>query len=201
MAAAAAAADAAALGLGEKDKEEDVGSVENTGDPADDPAGWEEDLSPDDEDPPLDEEAIDGLKAEFLNSLVLVFDYTELAAQALQDKLCVNEPVDLLQAWGNDIALESACNNLIPTAHHNAINGEVPAFRYSMSQGLILYRNWVNLRMSRGLTVEATDFKRKERTFMYNAARLDGHQGVCQACFEVGVQGDQVQHEGLVELV
>jgi hypothetical protein len=47
----------------------------------------------------------------------------------------------------------------------------VPVFRYSMSQDLILYRNWVNLRISRGLGTEAADFKRKERTFMYNWQR------------------------------
>jgi hypothetical protein len=47
----------------------------------------------------------------------------------------------------------------------------VPVFRYSMSQDLILYRNWVNLRISRGLGTEVADFKRKERTFMYNWQR------------------------------
>jgi hypothetical protein len=83
----------------------------------------------------------------------------------------VNEPVDLLQAWGSDMAIESACNNLIQGAHHMVVNGETPVFRYSMSQDLILYQNWVNLWILRGLAVEATDFKRKERTFMYNWQR------------------------------
>jgi hypothetical protein len=72
--------------------------------------------------------------------------------------LHLNEPVDLLQAWGSDSALEYACNNLIRGAHHM---NPVPVFRYSMSQDLI----------SRGLGTEAADFKRKERTFMYNWQR------------------------------
>jgi hypothetical protein len=71
--AAAAAAAAAVLGLGlggDEEDEEDVGSVENLGDP-DDPAGWEEDLNHEDEDdPPLDDEAIEELKAQFRDSLI-----------------------------------------------------------------------------------------------------------------------------------
>jgi hypothetical protein len=165
--AAAAAAAAAALGLGD---EEDEGSNASQGasEAGTDPAGWEEVSELDEDDPPLDEEAIGELKTEFRSSLVRVFDYTEQAAQVLQDLLHLNEPVDLLQAWGSDSALEYACNNLIRSAHHMV---PVPAFRYSMSQDLILYRNWVNLRISRGLGTEAVDFKRKERTFMYNWQR------------------------------
>jgi hypothetical protein len=164
----AAAAAAAVLGLRGDDDEEQEEDVVSEADP-EVPAGWEADLDLDEEDdPPLDEEAIEELKAEFRNSLVRVFDYSELAAQVLQDKLYLNEPVDLLQAWGSDMALEYACNNLIRGAHHMV---PVPAFWYSMSQDLILYRNWVNLRMSRGLRAEAADFKQKEHTFMYNWQR------------------------------
>ena len=170
--AAAAAAAAAALGLGDEEDEGTNASEaasEAGGDP-EDPAGWEEvsELDEDEDEPPLDEEAIGELKTEFRSSLVRVFDYTEHAAQVLQDLLHLNEPVDLLQAWGSDSALEYACNNLIRSAHHMV---PIPAFRYSMSQDLILYRNWVNLRISRGLGTEAADFKRKERTFMYNWQR------------------------------
>jgi hypothetical protein len=165
---AAAAAAAVVLGLrGDKEDEEDVESV---ADP-EDPASWESDSDLDkDDDPPLDEEAIEELKAEFWNSLVRVFDYSELVAQVLQDKLYVNEQVDLLQAWGSNTALEYACNNLICGTNHIIIDGKTAVFWYSMSQDLILYWNWVNLRMSRGLGAEATDFKRKECTFM----RLSG---------------------------
>jgi hypothetical protein len=162
-----AAAAAAALGLGGDEDEEDVRSIEDP----EDLAGWEEDSNLEEDDPPLDNEAIKEFKVQFRDSLIRVLDYSELAAQVLQEKLYVNELVDLLQAWGSDIALESACNNLIRTAHHTIIDGKTPVFRYSMSQDLILYRNWVNLRMSRGLAVEATDFKWKERTFMYNWQR------------------------------
>jgi hypothetical protein len=80
----------------------------------------------------------------------------------------LNEPVELLQAWGSDMALEYACNNLIRGAHHMV---PAPVFRYLMSQGLILYRNWVNVRMSRGLGAERADFKQKERMFMYKWQR------------------------------
>jgi hypothetical protein len=167
MAAAAAAAAAAALGLGGDEEDEGTNALE-AGSNLEDPAGWEEVSELDEDDPPLDEEAIEELKTEFRSSLVRVFEYTEQAAQVLQDKLYLNEPVNLLQAWGSDSALECACNNLIRGAHHMV---PAPAFRYSMSQDLILYRNWVNLRMSRGLGAEAADFKRKERTFMYNWQR------------------------------
>jgi hypothetical protein len=70
---AAAAAAAAALGLGEEEEEENGEEIATGGDP-EDPAGWEDDLNPNDDDPPLDEEAIDGLKTEFRNSLVRAFD-------------------------------------------------------------------------------------------------------------------------------
>jgi hypothetical protein len=40
-----------------------------------------------------------------------------------------------------------------------------------MSQELILYWNWVNPRLSRGLSAEALDFKWKECQFMYNWQR------------------------------
>jgi hypothetical protein len=164
----AAAAAAAALGLGGDEEDEGTNASEAASAAGLDPAGWEEASELDEDEPPLDEEAIEELKTEFRSSLVRVFDYPEQAAQVLQDKLYLNEPVDLLQAWGSDSALEYACNNLIRSAHHMV---PVPVFRYSMSQDLILYRNWVNLRMSRGLGTEAADFKRKERTFMYNWQR------------------------------
>jgi hypothetical protein len=138
MAAAAAAADAA-LGLG-GDKE-DVESVMDLEDPADldDPAGWEadSDFDEEDDDPPLDDEAIKELKAEFRNSLVRVFGYSALLAEVIQDKLGLNEPVDLLQTWDSDAALESACNNLIQGANNYAVDDEVPVFQFSMLQDLI----------------------------------------------------------------
>jgi hypothetical protein len=155
--AAAAAAPAAALGLGGDEEEEDVGSVKNPGDPADDPAGWETDSADDKDDPPLDEEAIEH-----------VFGYMELSAEVTQDKLGLNEPVDLIQTWDSDAALESACNNLSRGANNYAVDDEVPVFRFSMSQDLILYREWVRLRLSRGLGAEAEFFRRTEWAFMHN---------------------------------
>jgi hypothetical protein len=64
--------------------------------------------------------------------------------------------------------LKSACNNLIRGANNYAVDDEVPVFRFSMSPDLILYREWVRLRLSRGLGAEAESFKRKERAFMHN---------------------------------
>jgi hypothetical protein len=151
MAAAAddPAAIAAALGLGEESEEESI----------------------DEEDPPLDEEAIAELRTAFRNSLVRVFGYTEVSATVIQDKLGLNEPVNLVLTWDSDSALESACNNLIRGANHYAVDDEVPVFRFSMSQDLILYREWVRLRLSRGLSAEAEYFMRKEQTFMFNWQR------------------------------
>jgi hypothetical protein len=83
----AAAAAAAVLGLSEESEEELI----------------------DADDLPLDEEAI----AEFRNSLVRVFGYMEVSAGVIQDKLGLNEPVNLILTWDSDSALESACNNLI----------------------------------------------------------------------------------------
>jgi hypothetical protein len=102
---------------------------------------------------------------------VCIFGYTELSAAVVRDKLALNEPVDLIQACNSDVALESACNNLIWGAHHLVVDGEVPVFQYSMSQDLILYRDWVHLRLSRGLRAEMMDFKRSEHAFMYNWQR------------------------------
>jgi hypothetical protein len=76
---------------------------------------------------------------------VRVFGYTELSATVHRDKLDLNEPVDLIQTWGSDSALESACNNLIRDTHHLVVNGKMPVFQYSMSQDLLLYRDWVRL--------------------------------------------------------
>jgi hypothetical protein len=148
MAAAAddAAAIAAALGLGEESEEESI----------------------DEEDPPLNEEAIAELRTEFRNSLVRVFGYTEVSAAVIQDKLGLNEPVNLIITWDSDSALESACNNLIQGANNYAVEDEVPVFRFSMSQDLILYREWVHLCLSRGLSPEAEYFTRRQQTFMYN---------------------------------
>jgi hypothetical protein len=108
MAAAAddPAAIAAALGLGEESEE---GSI-------------------DAEDPPIDEEAIAELRAEFRNSLVRVFGYTEVSATVIQDKLGLNELVNLVLIWNSDSTLESACNNLIRGANHYAVDDEVPVF-------------------------------------------------------------------------
>jgi hypothetical protein len=120
---AAAAAAAAALGLGEESEE---GSI-------------------DEEDPPLDEEAIAELRTAFRNSLVRVFGYTEVSAVVIQDKLGLNEPVNLILIWDSDSTLESACNNLIRGANNYAVEDEVPVFRFLMSQDLILYQEWVRL--------------------------------------------------------
>jgi hypothetical protein len=109
---AAAAAAAAALGLGDEDEEENEDEENAAGGDPEDPAGWAEDSIEDNDDPPLDEEAIEELKADFRSSLVRVFGYTEVSAMVIQGKLGLNEPVDLLQTWDSDIALESACNNL-----------------------------------------------------------------------------------------
>jgi hypothetical protein len=122
-------------------------------------------------DPPLNEEAIEGLKAEFQSSLERVFAYTELSASVIQDKLGLNALVDLLQTWDSDAALESACNNLIRGANNYAVDDEVPVFQFSMLQDLILYREWVCLRLSRGLSAESEFFTRKQRIFMNNWQR------------------------------
>jgi hypothetical protein len=102
----------------------------------------------------LDTEVIEGLRADFFSSLERVFGYTGLSAMVVQDKLALNEPVDLVQTWDSDAALESACNNLIRGANNDAVNNVVPVFRFSMAQDLILYREWVCLRLARGLSVE-----------------------------------------------
>jgi hypothetical protein len=146
---AAAAAAAAALGIGEESEEESM----------------------DADDPPLDGEAIAELRTEFQNSLARVFGYTEVSAGVIQDKLGLNEPVNLILTWDSDSALESACNNLIRGANNYAVDEEVPVFRFSMSQDLILYREWVRLHLSRGLGAEADSFKRKERAFMHSWQR------------------------------
>jgi hypothetical protein len=165
----AAAAAAAVLGLGgDEEEEEDIESGEDPEDPAENPAGWEEDSFEEEDDPPLDNEAINEFRAEFRNSLIRVFGYTDASAGVLQDKLDLNEPVDLVQSWRSNSALESACNNLIRGAHHLAIGGVVPVFRHSMSQDLILYQDWVSLRLSRGLKAETMDFKWSELGFMFN---------------------------------
>jgi hypothetical protein len=165
----AAAADAAAavLGLGDEVDEENEEALAAGGDP-DDPAGWEEVSELDEDDPSLDEEAIEELKAEFRDSLERVFGYTELSASVVQDKFGLNEPVDLLQTWDSVGALESACNNLIRGANNYAVDNEVPVFRFLMSQDLILYQEWVRLRMSRGLSPEAETLTRRQRMFMNN---------------------------------
>jgi hypothetical protein len=142
---AAAAAAATALGLGDEVDKENEEALAAGRDP-EDPAGWEEDSN--DDDPPLDEEAIEGLKAEFRSSHKRVFAYTELSAFVIQDKLGLNAPVDLLQTWDSDAALESACNNLIRGANNYAVDDEVRVFQLSMLQDLILYREWVCLRLS-----------------------------------------------------
>jgi hypothetical protein len=127
---AAAAAAAAALSLG--GDEEDIEPVVDPEDPADldDPAGWEadSDFTEEDNDPPLDDEAIEELKAEFRNSLVRVLGYSELSAEVIQDKIGLNEPVDLLQTWDSDAALESACNNLIRGANNYAVDTRYQSF-------------------------------------------------------------------------
>jgi hypothetical protein len=46
----------------------------------------------------------------------------------IQDKLGLNKPVDLIQTWDSDGALESACNNLIQGANNFAVDDEVPVF-------------------------------------------------------------------------
>jgi hypothetical protein len=69
--AAAAAAAAAALGLGEDEEDEGTNASEAGSNP-EDPAGWEEVSEFDEDDPPLDEEAIEELKTEFRSSLVRV---------------------------------------------------------------------------------------------------------------------------------
>jgi hypothetical protein len=76
----------------------------------------------------MDEEAIEELRFEFRSSLERVFHYTELSAEVIQDKLGLNEPVDLILTWDSDSALELACNNLIRGANNYAVDNEVPVF-------------------------------------------------------------------------
>jgi hypothetical protein len=102
---AAAAAAAAVFGLRE-DKEEVASDSEED---LEDPAGWEEDSDPEfdgDDEAPLDADEIRCLMEDFRNSLQHVFGHTALSADAVQDKLCLNEPVDLLQTWDSDAAVE-----------------------------------------------------------------------------------------------
>jgi hypothetical protein len=65
---AAAAAAAGALGLGDEVDEKNEEALAAGGDP-EDPAGWAEDSDEDNDDPPLNEEAVEDLKADFHNSL------------------------------------------------------------------------------------------------------------------------------------
>jgi hypothetical protein len=121
MAAAAVAAAAAALGL--RDEEDEEANASEAGEDPDDPAGWEEDSDfEEDDDPPLNKEAIKGLKAEFRSSLERDFGYSEISAEVILDKLGLNEPADLLLTRDSDIVLESACNNLIRGANNYAMD-------------------------------------------------------------------------------
>jgi hypothetical protein len=163
-----AAAIAAALSLGEESEEELINE----------------------ENPPIDEEAIAELRTEFRNSLVRVFGYTEVSAAVIQDKLGLNEPVNLVLIWDSNSALESACNNLIRGVNHYTIDDEVPVFRFSMSQDLIFYREWVRFLQEKGTCFHAQ-----------LAASFEGHQGKHQAVGHVGVRRSQVRREGLDKVV
>jgi hypothetical protein len=136
--AAAAAASAAAL----FDLDEEVAS-DIRGNPQKDSDVV--DNSEEDDEDPLDLNAIEGLMEDFRNSLEQVFSYTALSAKVVQDKLSLNEPVDLLQTWDNDDALQLACNNLIRGKNNYAMDDIVPIFRFSLSHDLILYQEWVHL--------------------------------------------------------
>jgi hypothetical protein len=163
---AAAAALAAAVGGPGNEEEEEAEEEEEQ------ESGEEEDEEDADEDEDLvDPAAIQGLLAEFRGSLDNVFGYSAVAAQAIQEHLSLIEPVDLQTNWINDEDLRTACTTLMRNAKDFKVGNVKPVFKLSLAADLILYQDWVCLRLSWGLSAEAANFRRSERQFMVDWRR------------------------------
>jgi hypothetical protein len=100
-----------------------------------------------------------------------IFGYSAVAAQAIQEHLSLTEPVDFVTNWLDDEDLRTACTTLTRNAKDFKVGNVKPVFKLSLATDLILYKDWVSLRLARGLRAEATDFRRSQRQF-----RLDWHR-------------------------
>jgi hypothetical protein len=98
-----------------------------------------------DEDAAVDPAAIQQLVAAFRASLVDIFGYSAVAAQAIQEHLSLNEPVDLETNWLDDEDLRTACTTLMRNAKDFKVGNVKPVFKLSLATDLILYRDWVRL--------------------------------------------------------
>jgi hypothetical protein len=107
---------------------------------ADDPeeeAVEEEEEEPDtveDEEESDNEDAVDlaGLQhllAAFRASLVNIFGYSVVAAQAIQEHLSLTEPVDLVTNWLDDEDLRTACMTLMRNAKDFKVGNVKPVFK------------------------------------------------------------------------
>jgi hypothetical protein len=124
-----------------------------------------------DEDAVADPAAIQQLVASFRGSLVTIFGYSAVAAQAIQKHLSLTEPVDLETNWLDDEDLQTACTTLTRNAKDFKVGNVKPVFKLSLATDRILYRDWVRLRLARGLRAGATDFRRSQRQFMLDWRR------------------------------
>jgi hypothetical protein len=127
----------------------------------------EEEESEADEEESNDEDSVDlagiqHLLATFRDSLVNIFGYSAVAAEAIQEHLSLTEPVDLVTNWINDEDLRTACTTLMRNVKDFKVGNVKPVFKLSLATDLILYRDWVRLRVARGLRAEATDFRRSQ---------------------------------------
>ena len=143
---------------------------------ADDPEGVEEGTDSEeeasgDEGAAVNPAAIQQLVAAFRASLVNIFGYSAVSAQAIQEHLSLTEPVDLETNWLDDEDLRTACTTLTRNAKDFKVGNVKPVFRLSLATDLILYRDWVSLRLARGLRAEATNFRQSQRQFMLDWRR------------------------------
>jgi hypothetical protein len=71
----------------------------------------------------------------------------------------------------DDEDLRMACTTLTRNAKDFKVGNVKPVFKLSLATDLILYRDWVRLRLAWGLRAGGTDFRRSQRQFM-----LDWHR-------------------------
>jgi hypothetical protein len=122
----------------------------------------EDEVESGDEDAAVDPAAIQQLVAAFHASLVDIFGYSAVAAQVIQEHLSLTEPVDLETNWLDDEDLRTACTTLMRNAKDFKVGNVKPVFKLSLVTDLILYRDWVRLRLAWGLRAGATDFRQSQ---------------------------------------
>jgi hypothetical protein len=143
---------------------------------AEDPEGVEEGTDSEeeasgDEGAAVNPAAIQQLVAAFRASLVNIFGYSAVSAQAIQEHLSLTEPVDLETNWLDDEDLRTACTTLTRNAKDFKVGNVKPVFKLSLATDLILYRDWVSLRLARGKGAAAADFRQSQRQFMLDWRR------------------------------